>query len=134
MLPLALPACLNARIEKKPPMMHEVIRYGVVDSQGDIFAHGCFGNVEGWRLAVTLDFNHRSIVGMATLHLAPHALVAELDPGVQERAGFKDLPFELAAAFHGTGEPYPHDWSSSRHFKKLHIMELAIVAPGKKIK
>jgi hypothetical protein len=79
-------------------MRYELVRYNVPNEDGEIIAPGALGQVEGKRVPVTIGFDPRQIIAMATLHETESGIEAEFGP---------ELPsfYQLAIAHRGGPEP-----------------------------
>lgn len=113
----------------------ELLTYDTVDSQGDTFAPGCFGEIDGKQVPILIGFDPRRIIGSATLHASENGIVAEFDSEAAAAAGVAE-PFEAAAAFRADLHevvPGARERQGVR-FEKAELESIALCHPEAKIK
>lgn len=98
---------------------YEVLQYGVVDSQGDIFAPGCFDAAEGQTFPLSIGFNTDRRIGNATIHSTEKAMFARLDVS-ENWLDRVTPPFEVAAAYYRAKD-------TSYSSKNVTLVELVIL-------
>lgn len=108
-------------------MLLEVVRYGVMDSQKEVFERGCFGNVEGTHVQLTLMCNQQKLLGYGILSDTQDALSVTVPDSVLAKITFRP---EAALSFSAK-----QDISNEYHrtIIKARVMDIGLVPHGGKV-